>query len=441
MRLRFAWCLIALVGLAGLVWGWTVNREAVPARPSDQTIAVPQSWYQSLPLDSNAATAAYLSRLPSSMSERGERYSDTRMLTFQLRVLTLLAATGFLCATRFAPRAREVVGGVVSKPWLVDTAVALQYFVALYALSLPTEIYATFIRQHRFGFSEQPFAGWVADSLVNWAVFTAFYVVGLLAIYRFIRRRPKQWVAWAAGIYLILSATYSLLSPSFIEPLTNTFRPLPEGKQKQQIVALAHASGIQDVAVVVGDASQQTRLLNAHVSGIGGTARISVDDTTLRSTSDPMLRAVVAHEIGHYVMNHVAQSVVTDTVTMSVGCGLIALVTGMVVRRLGSRLQITGAGDIGGLPVFWGLYLLWGFASLPMSNAISRHYEHQADLYALNASQAPHGLAEFMIHDADVVRLRPTAIEYALFYSHPSDAERVATAMQWRAAQANLADR
>ena len=72
------------------------------------------------------------------------------------------------------------------------------------------------------------------------------------------------------------------------------------------------------------------------------------------------------------------------------------------------------------------------------SQAISRNFEHQADLYGLNASRAPLDLAEFMIHDADTVRLRPTAIEYALFYTHPSDAERVETAMQWRAASTRL---
>jgi STE24 endopeptidase len=151
-----------------------------------------------------------------------------------------------------------------------------------------------------------------------------------------------------------------------------------------------------------------------------------------------MLRAVVAHEIGHYVMNHVAQSVVTDTLTMSIGFAMIALGTRTVVRRFGARWQISGTGDIAGLPVIWGIFLLWGFASLPIANAISRIYEHQADLFALNASQAPHGLAEFMIHDADVARLRPTAVEYALFYTHPSDAERVETAMQWREASAQL---
>jgi Zn-dependent protease with chaperone function len=52
----------------------------------------------------------------------------------------------------------------------------------------------------------------------------------------------------------------------------------------------------------------------------------------------------------------------------------------------------------------------------------------------LELAREPHGLAEFMIHTSDNARLKPTAFEYALFYTHPSDAERVQTAMEWRAA-------
>lgn len=373
------------------------------------------------------------------MRERGERYSDTRMLAFETRVLGLVLVTLALGATRFAAQARERAARAFSRRALVDFTVALQYFIALYVLTLPVEIYATFLRPRRFGFSDESFGAWLGDSLINWAVFTAFYIVGVLVIYRFIRRRPTQWVAWAAGIYLVLRATYTLLSPGVIEPLTNSFHPLAEGPQKQQILALAHANGIADVSVVTGDASRQTRLLNAHVSGIGGAARISVDDNTLQKTSDPMLRAVVGHEIGHYVMKHEIQSIFTDTLIMAVGFALIALGSRAIVRRLGARWHMAGIDDIASLPVFWGLFLLWGFASLPASNAVSRNLEHQADLYGLNASQAPLGLAEFMIHDADTVRLRPTAVEYALFYTHPSDAERVETAMQWRAASAQAA--
>jgi STE24 endopeptidase len=372
------------------------------------------------------------------MPARGEAYSDTRMRVFWLRVLTLILATALLLATAFAAQLRAIAAGRLLRPAAIDAVVAIQYFVAMLALSLPVEIYARFVRPHRFGFSDQPFAAWLSDYVINWSVLTAFYLIAVLLIYRVFRWRPQQWVAWAVAVYVGLRALYALLSPDVIEPLTNNFKPLAEGPQKAQIVALAHANGIDELAVVTGNASRQSRLLNAHVSGFAGTTRISVDDNTLSTTSDPMLRAVVAHEIGHFVLKHTATSIVTDSLVMAAGFAFIALSMRGLLRRFGSRWRVTGIADIAALPAFWGLLLLWMYASLPLTNAMSRVAEHQADLFALGASQAPHGLAEFMIHDADTTRLRPTALEYALFYTHPSAAERVETAMRWRAETTRL---
>jgi STE24 endopeptidase len=201
----------------------------------------------------------------------------------------------------------------------------------------------------------------------------------------------------------------------------------------QQVLALAAAAGISDAEVVTGDASRQTRLLDAHVSGIAGWTRISIDDNTLRSSSDAMLRAVVAHEIGHYVLKHNEIVIITDTAVTALGFAFVALVMRLIVRRRGENWGIASVGDVGGLPAFWGAFLLWGVLSLPLTNAISRAIEHRADLYSLELAREPNGLAEFMIHDADEARLEPWVLEYALFYTHPSDAERVRTAMQWRA--------
>jgi STE24 endopeptidase len=430
---------IVLVAALALLWGWSVGRQPAPARPADLTTRVDAGWYDALPLDPAAATAAYLARIPPDMRARGEAYSDTRLLAFGLRVLVLLAATALLCSTAFAARIRNAIGSAFRKQTGVDLVVALLYFVALYALTLPAEVYATFVRPHRFGFSDQSFGSWLADDVTNWAVLTAFYAVGVLAIYALMRRRPLTWVAWSIAVYAILRTLYALLSPGVIEPLTNHFRPLEEGAQKEQVIALAHANGIADASVVTADTSRRSRLLNAHVSGFGATARISLDDTTLKATSDPMLRMVVAHEIGHFVMDHEIVQVFSDTLVVAVGLLVIAGALRVLLRRYGARLAMRGEGDIASLPLFWGLFVLWGLASAPATNAISRVYERQADLYGLNASRAPHGLAEFVIHDADTARLAPSALEYALFYDHPSDAERVMTAMQWRASTARLA--
>ncbi|HEY2560571.1 MAG TPA: M48 family metalloprotease [Caldimonas sp.] len=434
MRIGVLWGIVIAVAAAALGWGALVGTDPVPARPADQTAAVDSAWYQALSLDPVQATEAYLARIPTEMRARGEVVSDARLFGFGLRLLTLIAATIAICAAGFAAGMRRLAQSVSQRPLVVDTLVALQYFVALYALNLPVEVYARFVLSHRFGFSDQAFLSWLADDLVNWAVITCFYVVGMLLTFRIIRSRPATWAAWAVVVYFVLRALYAFAEPGVIEPLTNSFRPLADGPQKLQILALAHANGIIDASVVVSDASRQTRLLNAHVSGFGSTARIVVDDSTLAKTRDPMLRMVVAHEIGHFVLGHVIASVVSDTLIAAVGFAFVALGLRLIVPRFGPAWGLSGSGDIATLPLFWGLFLLWGFLSLPLANAVSRVYEHQADMFGLNASREPHGMAEFMIHDADTSRLSPSTLEYALFYNHPSDAQRVATAMQWRAA-------
>ena len=438
-RTGLGWGLIAVATIAALAWGWSVDRVPVPPRPADQTIQADAAWYAALPLDASAATAAYLARITPETRARGEAYSDTRLRAFALRLLTLLVATAVIVASGLMVSAGRWTDRRFSRPLLRDAAVAIAYFVALFALSLPAEVYATYVRPHRFGFSNQPFVSWLQDLLVNWGVMTGFTLVGVLLIYGFMRRRPWQWVGVAVGVYAALRILFALLSPNLIEPLTNDFRPLADGPQKEQISALARANGIDDVAIVVGNASRQTRLLNAHVSGFGATARISVDDNTLRQTSDPMLRFVIAHEIGHFVLGHDFAFALSDTLVMAIGFVLIAWALRTLVRRYGPRFGIASVGDIASIPLFWGLILSWGIVSAPIHNAISRYHEMQADRFGLNASQAPHGVAEFMIHDADVVRLQPTALEMALFYTHPSPADRVATAMRWREQMARLA--
>ena len=434
MRTTTSWGIVVSIAVASLCWGAWKGREAVPPRPADQTVAVDADWYRHVPLAPSLATDAYLARIPAAMRERGGIVADSHLVTFGLRLLTLIVATIAISASGFAAKMRDGAERISRRPLVVDALVASQYFVVLFALNLPVSVYAGFVLPHRFGFSDQSFAAWLVDELVNWSVFTCFYIVGVLVIFRFIRSRPGAWVAWAIGVYFGLRTLFVFLTPGFIEPLTNDFRPLPDGPQKQLILALAHANGITDASVMVGDASRQTRLLNAHVSGFGKTARIVVDDTTLAHTSDPMLRMVVAHEIGHFVLDHEIAADITGTLLAGVGFAFVAGGMGLLLARFGPRWGMRGQGDIAVLPIFWGLFLLWGFLSLPADNAISRVYEHQADMFGLNASREPHGMAEFMIHDADASRLSPSTLEYALFYSHPSDVERVTTAMQWRAA-------
>ena len=169
------------------------------------------------------------------------------------------------------------------------------------------------------------------------------------------------------------------------------------------------------------------------VSGFGGTAQIVLDDNTIAKTPDAEVRLVMAHEIGHYVLAHVTKGIVFDTLITGFGFLFVGWGTTRLITRFGDRWNVSGLRDIGAFPVFWGLLMLWGFLALPLSNSIVREQEAEADMYGINASQHPLGLAEFMIRDADARQLDPSSLVESVFYNHPSARNRIFHAMRWRA--------
>jgi STE24 endopeptidase len=311
--------------------------------------------------------------------------------------------------------------------------VALQVLAAFFLLGLPIETYAGFIRLRHAGLSHAPYLQWLTDTTLQWAIVTAFYIIGVIVIYGLIRRRPHSWAGWATAVYGILSGVFVLIGPQYIDPLFNRITPMADGPQKQAILSLARANGVPATDVFVQDASRQSELLNAHVSGFGRTAQIVLDDNTIAATPEPEVAMVMAHEIGHYVLSHVVTGIVFDTLVTGIGFLFVGWGLRRLLGRFGPRWEVGGPGDIGGFPLFWSLLMFWGILSMPVSNGITREQEAEADLYGLNASQQPLGLAEFMLRDADAGRLDPSRIEEMVFYTHPSARNRIFTAMQWRA--------
>jgi STE24 endopeptidase len=431
MRIMLAAALLSL--LAALGWGFHAGGQPAPPRAQDMTAVVTDAWRAALPRDPQAATEAYLARVPAEMRARGEAVSQTRYYVFGARVALTLGA---ICLFLFSGAAAQLAAGLgrlKRMDWAQDMLFAAALFGLLYLILLPVDVYAGFVRPRHFGFADRPFADWLRDRSLDWAILTGFYVVGLAAFMALMRRRPHSWIAWAAAIYLGLASVYVLVTPTLIEPLFNTYNSLPDSPLKQDILSMARANNVPAEDVYTADASRQSRLLNAHVSGLGGTARISIDDTTLQGQYEPSILFVVGHEIGHYVLGHIFNYVVWLSAVAAIGFALIGWAGQALIRAFGGRWRIADLRDTAGIAVFWLIFATYGFISQPATNSYSRWQEAQADFYGLNASQAPHGMAEFMIHDADTARLSPAALDVWLFYTHPSDKSRVETAMRWRA--------
>jgi STE24 endopeptidase len=256
------------------------------------------------------------------------------------------------------------------------------------------------------------------------------YAVGRLA--------PKRWWLWGAGVTVAFLALVVMIGPVFLEPLFNQSTSLPDGKLRDRVLALARANGIPADDVFVIDESKQSKRISAHVSGLFGTTRISLNDNLLARASPEEVEAVMAHEMGHFVMNHVLQSVFALGALIVVGFAFVNAAFGWVQRRWGERFGIRGVTDIAGLPLMVALISLFFFIATPVTNTIIRTQEAQADLFGLNAARQPDAFARVTLKLAEYRKIDPSPWEEWLFFDHPSGRNRIGMAMRWKAANAAL---
>lgn len=299
------------------------------------------------------------------------------------------------------------------------------------AVDLPIDLWV-FFREKRYGFMNQGPAGWFGDRTKVLLITIALQALFFPLLYAAIRRMGKRW--WLAGSALatVFVVVGMVIAPVFFAPLFNTFTPLRDGALRAEILALAHAQGIPADEVYEVDASRQSEHVNAYVAGMLGTERIVLYDTLLRRFAPREIRAVMGHEMGHYVLNHVWK-----TVALIAGV-IVAALYGVdrLARRIlraRPRWRIAGIEEPASLPLILFLVALFSLAARPAIYAWSRHQERAADEFALNVVRDPEAAAsvyrKFALIDLDEMHVDPW-IE-ALLYSHPSIARRVEHARSW----------
>jgi STE24 endopeptidase len=234
---------------------------------------------------------------------------------------------------------------------------------------------------------------------------------------------------------VLFLAFASLIAPVLIFPLFNRYSRLEDPKIRGPILAMARANGISTRDVWVMDASRQTTRVSANVSGLFGTERITLNDNLLRRCTLPEIEAVMGHEIGHYVLNHLAKGMVFGGILTVLGFAFVRALFERAQRRWGARWDVSGVGDVAGLPLLVLLASLYSFLLTPVSNTIVRVQETEADLFGLNVSRQPDGEAEVALKLGEYRKLDPGPLEELVFFDHPSGRARILAAMRWKAEQ------
>jgi STE24 endopeptidase len=388
-------------------------------------------------LDPAAATQAWLATVPRNEREKSDAYFEGGYWLILWNFLLAAAISIFLLASRISARLRDFAERLCrGSRWFPLRVIlyAIPYFLIFAALSFPLVLYENFFREHQYGFATQSFLPWFRQQLIGLGVGIVAGTVLLVVLYAVFRRAPRTWWIWGTIVAVIFAFILVFIAPVFIEPLFNTYKPLTNAEVRDPILAMARANEIPVKQVLEVDASRQTTRVSANVAGVLGTTRIALNDNLLKQCTLPEIREVMAHEMGHYVLNHGAKLLTDFGIFILVGFALTRTLFDSAVRRWGDKWGVRGIADPAGLPLLVLIFSTLVFLATPFLNTVVRVTEREADAFGINTSREPDGMAKVALKLGAYRKLDPAPLEEFIFFDHPSGRARIRMAMDWKAA-------
>jgi STE24 endopeptidase len=373
-------------------------------------------------------TAAY--SLPPDKLQRAIEYSHALYrlhFASEIYAVVILAAiilTG--CSAKF----RDWAQGVSKRRFVQALIFVPSLLIVNDLLYLPVHVYAQHL-ELKFDQSIQSWASWFWDWTKTELISLVCAVPLAYLLYAVIRRSPRRWwlYFWLATLPIIGAVMY--LEPMIIEPMFYHFEPLAATHPDlvNQLEQLVGRSGlaIPPDRMFEMKASEKLNSLNAYVSGFGGSKRVVVWDTTLQKLTTPETLFVFGHEMGHYVLNHIRNSLLV------LALALLALfwAGSHVVRWF-----VADVADWTSLPVLLLIVSVASAISEPVANTYSRWQEHQADVYGLEITRGivPRSAAAHSFQVMGEIGLdEPNPNPFIVFwlYSHPSTPSRLDLAQSY----------
>lgn len=384
--------------------------------------------------DVQQAIETYLGAVSGAVRERSDAYDEGQAVWGIVAFAVSLVVTFLLYHTGFIRRLRDGVEKRLPR-WVAVFPFFVLYLLVSTVITFPLDMWTGYFREVHYGNSTQSFGGWFGEYLMSLGIGAVIGGILVTLLYMIIRALKRTWWVWGTGLVTGMMALMMLIAPVFISPLFNDYTPMEEGPLKADILNLAEAAGVPADNVYVYDRSRQTNTISANVSGIFGTTRISLGDTLLNDATPAEVKAVMAHEIGHYVLNHVYEMLVEFALIIAIGFAFANGMYARVARWGGERWGIGDIGDVGGMPLLFALFSSFLFLMTPVTNTIIRTNEAEADAYGLALAREPDGFAAVSMKLGAYRKLDPGPVERFIFHDHPTGRDRVTMAMDFKAAE------
>jgi STE24 endopeptidase len=419
--LLILFCAVLLAALAPRL----LSAQSSPASPAAS------STDSSAVLSNPTPQPAY--HLPPDKLAKAIRLSRIRNILDIVGSLWGIVLIWLLLATRAAAAIESWAQRIAARRWL-QGALYFAVFILISALAaLPLDLYGHIV-ERSYQISVQTWAGWFSDQGKALGLTMLVGVPAYLLFNWIARKWPRRyWLGmWLVSLPLLVLITF--VEP-LVEPLFDQFEPLSRNhaalvQELQQVVART-GTHIPPDRMFLMKASQKTNGLNAYVTGIGSTKRVVVWDTTAGRIPDNEVLFIFGHESGHYVLNHIPKGIACTAAALFFIFWACAAFAAWLIAKNGSRWGAPDLASRAGFTVLLLAVSIAGFLLQPVSNAISRHFEHQADIYGQEAVHGivadPQKTAVAAFNDLGAAWLEDPApspfIEFWL-YSHPSTQHR-----------------
>lgn len=383
--------------------------------------------------DVEAATQAYMNMLQGAARAKSDAYFEGGYWLLLWGTLVTVVSSWVMLRMGWSAAWREWAGRVTKRRWLQPALYALPFTFVSSLIVLPWAIYTGYIREKQYDLMNLSFGGWLGEQAIGLAISVVMTAIMLMILFAVIRASARRWWLWGTAAMAAFVAFTVLIAPVFIAPLFNEYKPMAQGPLRDQIIAMARGHDVPADNVYVFDQSKQHKRISANVSGLGPTIRISLNDNLLERSSPAEVKAVMGHELGHYVLGHVWKLLTVLGLISLAGLLLLWWGTPRLLARYGARWGVKGVDDPAVVPVFMILFSVFMLAMTPVTNWLIRSNESAADAFGLDAAREPDGFASVAMKLSEYRKIEPGPIEEAIFFDHPSGHTRVHMAMEWKA--------
>jgi STE24 endopeptidase len=306
--------------------------------------------------------------------------------------------------------------------YIIDLASILTVYMIIHISMLPFSFYSNFVIETKYQFNTSTKILFFKDNLIS-LVMTLLIVSLLSLIFFYIVTYQNLWWLLMSLTMFSLIIISMFIYPTYISPIFNKFKKLNDENIKDEIKDLSKKTNFSIENLFIMDRSKRSKHPNAYFTGFKSNRRIVFYDTLIDLLSAKEIKAVLAHEIGHYKHNHIVKSLVLSSIVIFIGMFLLSQLINSNHYLEILNLPISASSQL--VALFF-TYQVVSFFTDPFFSTLSRKNEYEADTFASNQVEKEYLISSLTkLYKSNLSFLIPNKF-YALFYfSHPTVLERI----------------